>query len=111
MRWMKQLYIGENAERKQERILRGIREGRVQLDVFVLQLAENTRQLEIIPSSLLRQSWYQNCGDFTVVGVAKGKEEAQLVLLQIVSDAMKRLGEPDLYRYLTLKMEEEGVDD
>lgn len=111
MRWIKRLYVGEHAEQKKDRILRGIRESRVQLDVYVLQLSMRSRQLEIISSLMLLQSWYKNSEEYIVVGISKGQEEARLLLMQIVRDAMKRLGEPDLYRYLSLRMEEEGVDD
>ena len=113
MRWMKQLYMGESAERKKDRIIRGIRESRILLDVYVFTLPEDPEdQLDIIPSNWLRQPYYKNKEELTIIGFARGWEEAECVLLSLVTDAMKALGTPDLRAYLKLLLaEKEDVDD
>ena len=101
MRWIKQLYMGESAERKKDRIIRGIRESRILLDVYVFTLPENPEdQLDIIPSNWLRQTHYKNREELTIIGFARGWEEVEA------------LGTPDLRAYLKLLLtEKEDVDD
>ena len=113
MRWIKQLYMGESAERKKDRIIRGIRESRILLDVYVFTLPENPEdQLDIIPSNWLRQTHYKNREELTIIGFARGWEEVECMLLALVTDAMKALGTPDLRAYLKLLLtEKEDVDD
>lgn len=109
MRWIEQLYMGKTAESRKERIIRGIREGRILLDVYVFTLpADPKDQLDIIPSNWLRQPHYKNKEELTIIGIARGWEEAECVLLSLVNDAMKQLGTPDLRAYLKLLTEEGG---
>lgn len=109
MLWMNRLYVGERAEKKREEILSGIREGRLQMGVYVLTLASHPdNQLDIYPSNVLLQPYYKKKEDLTVVGIARGREEALLLVSQITTEAYRAYGTPDLRRYLAKRMEEDG---
>lgn len=109
MLWMNRLYVGERAEKKREEILSGIREGRLQMGVYVLTLASHPdNQLDIYPSNVLLQPYYKKKEDLTVVGIARGREEALLLVSQITTEAYRVYGTPDLRRYLAKRMEEDG---
>jgi len=112
MKWFDRLYVGDGAEKKQDRIVRGIRVGKVQWNVYVLTLPSNpANQLDILSSNYLLQSYYRRQEDLTVVGIAKGREEAFFVLQQMVEDAMKEYGTPDLRRLFSLdKYTQEEAD-
>lgn len=112
MRWFDRLYVGDGAEKTQDRIVRGIRKGKVQWNVYVLTMPSNpANQLDILSSNYLLQPYCKRQEDLTVVGIAKGREEAFFVLQQMVEDAMKEYGTPDLRRLFSSgRYAQEGAD-
>ncbi|WP_434311357.1 hypothetical protein [Hominifimenecus sp. rT4P-3] len=104
--WMEQLYVGEGAQKNQKRIQEGIRQGKLLWNVYVLMLPTNPKnQLDILSSNYLVQPYYKNQA-LTVVGLAKGYEEALTVLMQIVDDARKETGSVDLKAYLAARQKQ-----
>ena len=112
IRWMEGLYLGDGVEKKAKRIQADLEQGKLRLGVYVLMLSTNPKnQLDILPSALLRQSFYRN-RELTVVGLAKGYEEALTVLQRITADAVGETGGGNLRSYLQgrLEGEQEGAD-
>ncbi|MBQ3030409.1 MAG: hypothetical protein IJD24_04215, partial [Agathobacter sp.] len=60
--------------------------------------------LEIVPQKEILQKGYPNI-DFKVVGLAKGKKEAFVVVQCIVEDSLKETGSADARDYLNQRWE------
>ena len=108
MKWMNRLYVGVKAAEQRDKIIDCICQGQIQMDAYVLMLATNPEnQLDILSANYLLQPYYRGQEDLTIVGIAKGKDEAFLVLQVIVEEAMKTLGTPDLKKFLAMRMQED----
>ena len=70
MRWWEHMYIGENAARNRRRILKGLRNGSLLPDTYVITLPESGNHiLDILPVSLLTRQ-ERDGKDFLVLGIA-----------------------------------------
>lgn len=97
MTFVKELYVGEAADKKLHKIVRKFREGKIQTGVYVLTLAANgTDLLDIIPSFMLSAERYK---DIYVLGIALTKQEAMEVGEQIIMDVYGKTGGFDLRTY------------
>lgn len=100
MRWYKQLYIGNKAKEKSKKIISNIKKNKIQIDIFVLTLAINGKDLiDIYPSNVLRQSYYKN-QDLLVVGIAKGHDEAIKIVESIVIEVYNATGKYEIRDYI-----------
>lgn len=92
MRWYDGLYVGEKAGRRRSAILQGIRDGKLQPEVYVITPPGNGNNvLDIYPSAMLLLPPYRD-EDFLVVGVAVTYWEALEVARRIVDDLYRRTG-------------------
>ena len=109
--WMDQLYVGEGAQKNQKRIQEGIEQGKLLWNVYVLMLPTNPKnQLDILASHYLMQPYYLN-QELTVIGLAKGYDEALTVLMRITDDAYQATGTADIRSYLAARLrKKEGED-
>ncbi|NLZ81853.1 MAG: hypothetical protein GX913_08680 [Clostridiales bacterium] len=104
MRWYKNLFIGTNAEKTKHEIVEKVKSNKPQLNVFVLTLPSNEKNLlDIFHSTMLLQPYYIS-KDFFVVGLAKGYEEALEVMTQIVIDTYNETGGFHVKEYLESKI-------
>lgn len=100
MKWILPLYIGEKAEKKKQKIIRGIETGKFLLGTYVIMLPTAPgNQLDLIEAAELKQPYYKE-KDIVIVGIASGKSEAVQVVADIVSEAVKETGEADILAYL-----------
>ena len=90
MKWYHNLYIGKNAKKDKDKLIREIngKTGPV----------NPQNQLEIIPA-LFFKIRYQEQACPMIVGIARGRREAEEVLLEIVDDVLEKTGKPDLRSY------------
>lgn len=103
MKWILPLYIGEKAEKKKQKIIRGIETGKFLLGTYVIMLStEAGNQLDIIEAAELKQPYYKE-KDIVVVGIASGKAEAVQVVADIVSDAVNTTGEADVLAFFRIR--------
>ena len=112
IKWMEGLYLGDGAERQEQKIRKDMEQGKLRWHVYVLMLSTNPKnQLDILPSAFLRQSYYQR-QELWVAGLALGREEALEVLQRIASDAVRETGKADLRAFLLGRRsrEQEGAD-
>lgn len=100
MKWFRTLYLGESVEKKATRIKRKIEHGKLTIMVHVLTLPSNPENLlDIIPARELLQKDYPK-KDITIVGLAGDREEAMLVVQDIVEDCLKSTGTTHVVEYL-----------
>ena len=109
MNWYNHLYVGEKAERRRKSIIRGIREGRLQPDVYVITPPQNGNNiLDIYPSAMLLLPPYRD-EDLLVLGIAVTYWEALEVVRQMVDDMYRETGGFGLSVFLEImEASEEG---
>lgn len=106
MIWYENLYIGESIIHKKDRIIWKIRHNAGQINIYVITLASNEKNLlDIIPSQELLQRGYPK-SQLYIVGLAKGYDEAVTVAASIVDEVYRRTGTFSVRNYLT----EKGMD-
>lgn len=92
MRWYNHLYVGEKAKHRRFPIIQGIREGKLQPEVYVITPPQNGNNiLDIYPSAMLLLPPYRD-EDFLVLGIAVTYWEALEVVRQMVDDMYRQTG-------------------
>ena len=105
MRWYEDLYVGYNLLDKKRQVIRKIKNGKPQLNKYVITLPQNYYDtLEIYPSNILNQKWYLD-SDMVVVGITEGMEEAMDMIQLIIMDCLNDTGEVKVKKYIMSKME------
>lgn len=103
--WYRNLYVGEQAKGKTEKIRWKIRHRAGTLRVFLLTLPSNEKNsLDIINAAFLLQPYYKR-RTIRVVGIALSYEEAVQVLRQIVENVYEETKELDIKAYFALEKE------
>ena len=92
MRWYDHLYVGEKAKKNRFSIIQGIREGKLQPEVYVITMPQNGNNLyDIYPSAMLLLLPYRDT-DYQVLGIAVTYWEALEVVRQMVDDRYQEGG-------------------
>ena len=92
MRWYSHLYVGEKAGKRRFSIIQGIREGKLQPEVYVITPPQNGNNiLDIYPAAELLLPYYRE-KDFLIMGIAFGYDEATEVAARIVADLYRKTG-------------------
>ncbi len=103
MKWYDNLYVGESIRHKADKVKWKIRHNAGQINIYVIALASNPQNLlDIIPAQELMQKGYPKRGVF-VIGLARGMEEAQLVVKQIIDEVYQETGGFQILPYLQTK--------
>lgn len=99
MIWYKEFYAGESIERKKEKVKWKVLHNAGQLDVYVIALSGNPRNmLDIISAKELMQKAYPKQGMF-VVGVDKGYDNAIDLAGKIIMDVFQETGNLNVRDY------------
>ena len=97
MRFYKDLYAGDNARKKINRIKNGIGKGKFQSGVYVIVLSAcKDDLLDLMPAYMLHASRYK---DTEILGVALSKTEAMEVGRRIIMDVYDKTGGFDVHAY------------
>ncbi|MFP3154978.1 hypothetical protein LQZ18_11260 [Lachnospiraceae bacterium ZAX-1] len=89
MIWYRNMYASENIAHKKERIKWKIKHNAGQINIYVIALAANPKNLlEIIPAIEMMQKAYPK-KDMFIVGIAKGYEEAVDLIVQIIMEVYR----------------------
>ena len=92
MIWYKHLYIGKKVSRRRFAILQGIRQKKIQPEVYVITPPQNGNNvLDIYPSAMLLLPPYRD-QEHLLIGVAVTYWEALEVVCQIVDDMYRTTG-------------------
>ena len=109
MKWLKNLYVGDRADRSRYRLMRQIRRQKPTFEIYVLTLPSHPgNQLDILNANQLRYSYYREKEDLVIVGLARGKADALNLTARMVDECYHRRGNADLSAYLREKLEREG---
>ncbi|MCR5704760.1 MAG: hypothetical protein K6G85_09060 [Eubacterium sp.] len=104
MIWYNDLYVGYNLLERKREVIRKMKWGKQQFNVFVITLSRNEHDLlEIYPSNVLTQKYYKD-SDLVVVGIAYGKEEAYDMMQLVLTDCMEETGGLDVKQYILSQM-------
>lgn len=98
--WYNRLYIGNNAKRKVNRVIKRLNAGKLVPGTYLITLASNEKdQLDIINAAqLIQPIVYRRCP--MVVGIASGYDEAVELVIQITEESLEKTGKADLRKYL-----------
>ena len=93
MDWYEKLYVGTTAEKKKDRLIQKIENGKTPVNTYLITLPKTEKnQMEILPVWNLR-FWYplQTCP--LIIGLACGREEATEVVCRITKDILAETGD------------------
>lgn len=98
--WYKKLYVGDNAKKRKDRIIRRVNHRKFQMEVYLITLASNPDNLlEIVPAEqLIQKIVYRRCP--MIVGLAVGYWEALELVQRIVAETYETQGNTDVRGYL-----------
>lgn len=102
MKFYKKLYVGKSIKNPQK-VKWKLRRNAGQFQVYVIALASGREQLEIYHCAFLQQKYYKKNPPF-IIGIAGSYEEAVEIVMEITQEAVRRLGIPDLKKYLLPEM-------
>lgn len=106
MKFYRELYLSPGLEKKKKRILKKIKDGKFQKNIYLLILASNEKnQLEICHTALFLQPDYPK-KEYFVVGIANGYEEAIELVEQIAREVYNKTDGADIRSYITAKDQE-----
>ena len=100
------LYVSEHWQEKKLKIVKKLRRGRLQPQVYVLALSQGMQNhLEFYSSAFLKQQFYDD-SDVFVVGIADGREECLMMTEQIADKVYRETGGADLRNYILERQSE-----
>ncbi len=102
MKWYRDLYCSENIKNDKKKIIHDIRHHKRQWNIYVITLARNHYDLlDIYHVNVLYQPYYKKReNEITIIGIAKGKEEAIQLVQTIVMDVYKKTGDCKVKEYV-----------
>lgn len=107
MKYYRHLYLSDGLEKKKNKIIRKLRDNKLQYDVYLVTLPETEQnQLEIYNSALFKQPDYP-IRDLFVVGLAKGYESALELVEEITRTVYNETKGADIRSYILEKEREE----
>jgi len=107
MKYYRHLYLSDGLEKKKNKIIRKLRDNKLQYDVYLVTLPETEQnQLEIYNSALFKQLDYP-IRDLFVVGLAKGYESALELVEEITRTVYNETKGADIRSYILEKEREE----
>lgn len=100
MKWAKHLLFGESTKEKKSKYVFKIKHNMKVHDMYVIVLPfTSNNQLEIIEVKTIQQKNYPT-DNLTVVGIAKGYDEAVDVVCRLTDRVFKATGTADMRKYL-----------
>ena len=100
-------YIGESLQHNKDKIIRRMKKGKVVLRLFCVTLPLGSHGiLEIYPYYELQQKWFKEQNPM-VIGLARRREEAFLLIQDIIGEVYANTGGFDVANYL--KIEQGGL--
>lgn len=101
--WYVHLYVGEKIKKQVRRTMGRIDRRKPTPGVYLLTLPHNRKNvMEIVPTSvLLQETAHMRCPH--VIGIARGREEAYLLMQKILKDTYADTGNFQVGAYLDRK--------
>jgi hypothetical protein len=99
--WTSRLYIGDKMKKKKEKVMASINNREATFGVYCIAFASHPSNLfEIIEANELLFPHYQK-SEVRIVGLAKGKEEAVILVQDMLLDVYNKTGDFDVRTYFT----------
>lgn len=90
--WNETMYFGDNVKKEHRRVMRRIERGKLTEDIFCITFASNDENLfDIIEAKELLFPYYRT-KDIHIVGLAKGKGEACLLVRDMIGEIYRETG-------------------
>ncbi len=106
MKFYCDLYVSECWQEKKERIIKRLKQNRLQPQVYVIALSQGKQNhLEFFSSVLLKQHIVRDAGLF-VVGIADGYDEALSIITAVTDQIYKETADADIRRFILNRQEE-----
>ena len=99
MKISKTVTFGEKASSKKTKILKALKKEKFIFDTFIITIPQSDSGImEIYPSYILYQDIYKDICD-SIIGIAKGKDEAYDMVSSFVMECFKATGGFDVKDY------------
>lgn len=100
IKWYKNLYVGDNAKKKERKIRHKVENGKVLPGIYLITYAQNEDdQLDIFPASSLRQKvLYHRCPE--IIGIASGYDEAVKIVMELADKVYRQKQCKSIKHYL-----------
>lgn len=90
--WSDKLYIGEQAEKNVKKIRKKLENGKLVPGMYLITKPSNESNLfDILPATELVFPYYKRT-TLVVYGLAKGKDEAETLVLSMLEDVCREMG-------------------
>ena len=90
--WSEKLYIGEQAEKNCKKLQKKLEGGKLVPGVYLITRPSNDSNLfDILPATELLFPYYKRA-ELLVYGLAKGKSEAEELVLSMLEDVCRETG-------------------
>ena len=100
------LYVSECWREKKNKIIKKLKENRIQPQVYIVALSQGDQnELEFFSSILLKQHVFDNAEVFGV-GIANGYDEALFMVRDITKQIYTETGTADLRKYILERQKE-----
>ena len=94
------LYVSECWREKKNKIIKKLKENRIQPQVYIVALSQGDQnELEFFSSILLKQHVFEHAELF-IVGIADGYDEALDLTEKITGEIYSKTGDTDLRKYI-----------
>jgi hypothetical protein len=90
IRFYEHLYVGETIK-KPAKVISRLKRNRGQFNIYVITPAKGDDLLEIFHAGYLKLSYYKKNPPY-ILGIANGRQEAILLIEQIIMDNYKKTG-------------------
>ena len=101
--WNEKLYFGESIKKKHRRMIMSIKRGKLTKGVYCITFASNENNLfDILPANELLFPHYKN-SEVHILGLAGGKEEAALVVQDMIVEVYRATKDFKVREFFTNK--------
>ena len=101
IQWASKLYFSENLKKRKNKAIASINNRRITYDVYCIVFASSPSNLfDIMNANELLFPHYLKA-DVRIVGLAKGSEEATLLVQDMLMEVYRKTGEFDVREYFT----------
>lgn len=102
MKYYKYLYTSDNIT-KVDKLKAKLNLHKGMINIYLISLCPGTDQLEIMEAYYLKLKYYREHPP-VVVGLAKGKDKAVDLVVQMMNESMEKTGYADIKEYLKLRV-------
>ncbi|MDI9508815.1 MAG: hypothetical protein GX319_02900 [Clostridiales bacterium] len=101
IQWASRLYISDNLKKRKDKAIASINSRRMTYDVYCIAFASSPNNLfDIMNANELLFPYYLKT-DVRIVGLAKGRQEATLLVQDMLMEVYHKTGAFDVKEYFT----------